>query len=440
MHVVLLNQAFAPDVVATAQMSKDLADELIARGHTVTAIASRSVYGQKGSVLPGRETMDGIDVRRPGVSVFGKSGYAARIADFAFFYALATLRLLTLKKPDVVVSFTTPPFVAGAGLLCRLLRGSRAVYWVMDLYPDLPVACGVMKKAGPVTGFFEGVNRRLLRWSCINVVLGRCMAERVIAKGVPADKVRLIPVWADLTGITASARDASPFRQQWNLGSDFTVMYSGNFGIGHDSRTLCEAMELLKDEPGLRFVFVGGGKRRAEVERYIKEHGIASASWQEYVPREQLGLSLAAADVHLISLKEGVEGIMVPSKLFGILAAGRPGIFIGHETSEISRVLAETNSGVTIREGQPHLLAQAILNLKSDPAMRAVMGENARSAVVGKYDKATACRQWAELLERLTGAQPTRAGSGADSGADSGAGGGAGRVNSADSSASPARA
>jgi len=409
MHVLLLNQAFAPDVVATAQMSKDLADELIARGHTVTAIASRSIYGKKGSVLPARETIDGVDVRRPGVSVFGKSGYAARIADFAFFYALATLRAVTLRKPDVVVSFTTPPFIAGAGLLCRLFRGSKAVYWVMDLYPDLPVACGVMKPTGPITGFFEGVNRFLLRRSDINVVLGRCMQDRVIAKNVPASKVRLIPVWADLSGITAAPRDTSPYRARWNLGDTFTVMYSGNFGIGHDAQTICQAMALLKNEPGIKFVFVGGGKRRAEVEKFIAEYGITAASWHDYVPREELGTSLAAADIHLISLKEGVEGIMVPSKLFGIMAAGRPGIFIGHRTSEISRVLDESNAGFTVSEGQPQALADAILKLKNDRALCQTMGENARRAVPGRYDKVAACRQWAELLEQITG-KPAPAG------------------------------
>jgi colanic acid biosynthesis glycosyl transferase WcaI len=403
MHVLLLNQAFAPDVVATAQMSKDLADELIARGHSVSAIASRSIYGGRGSVLPGRENVDGTDVHRLGVSIFGKTGYAARIADFSFFYVLATLRALTLGKPDVVVSFTTPPFIAGAGLLCRLLRGSKAVYWVMDLYPDLPVACGVMKKGGLITGFFEWINRFLLRGSDVVVVLGRCMQKRVVAKQVDPGKVKFIPVWADLSGITAGPRDDSPYRQTWQLGNNFTVMYSGNFGIGHDARTICEAMKLLAGEPDLKFVFVGGGKRRLEVERFVADEGLTNAAWHEYVPREALGQSLAAADVHLISLKDGVEGIMVPSKLFGIMAAGRPGIFIGHPDSEISRVLSEHQAGFTVAEGNARELADAILRLKSDHALRKTMGENARRAVPGRYDKATACHQWAELLEALTG-------------------------------------
>lgn len=404
MHVVLLNQAFYPDVVATAQMSKDLADTLTRRGHRVTAIASRSIYGAKGAALPARETIDGIDVRRPGFSLFGKAGYAARIADFGLFYAMATLRLLTLPKPDVVVSFTTPPFIALAGLACRALRGSRAVYWVMDLYPDLPVACGVMKPTSLPTRFFESLNRRLLRSSDVDVVLGRCMFDRVVGKGVPAERVRRIAVWADLEGIRGMEREASPYRAAWGLGDDFTVMYSGNFGIGHDARTICEAMRRVaahRDAGKVRFVFVGGGKRRAEVEAFIKQEGLSRAAWFDYVPREKLGESLAAADLHLISLKEGVEGIMVPSKLFGIMAAGRPSVFVGHPASEIARVLTETDSGVVIREGDAKGLADTILALRNNPARCAAMGRRAREAIAGRYDRDSACLQWAELLEAL---------------------------------------
>lgn len=401
MHIVLLNQAFHPDVVATAQMSKDLADELVRRGHTVTAVASRSIYGQRGAVLPKREAIDGIDVRRPGFSLFGKAGYAARIVDFGFFYLLAMLRVLTLRKPDVVVSFTTPPFIALTGVLSRWLRGAHAVYWVMDLYPDLPVACGVMGRRSPFTWFFERVNRFLLRRSDVDVVLGRCMHDRVVAKKVRPEKLRLIPVWADVAGIDGSARDQSPFRTQWWLGDAFTVMYSGNFGIGHDAATICRAMELLKDRDDIKFVFVGGGKRRAEVERFIADRSLGNALWHDYVPRGMLGQSLAAADVHLISLKEGVEGIMVPSKLFGIMAAARPSIFVGHPDSEIARVLAEHACGVTVREGDAQGLVDAILRMKGDAAGRAEMGRRAREALPGRYDRATATRQWADLLEGL---------------------------------------
>lgn len=414
MHVLLLNQAFYPDVVATAQMGKDLADELVARGHRVTAVASRSIYGKSGAVLAKRESVDGIEVRRVGASLFGKSGYAARIADFALFYALALVRVLAAPRADVIVCYTTPPFVALVGLIARLLRGTRAVYWVMDLYPDLPVACGVMEERSRATRFFEGLNRFLLRRSDVDVVLGRCMRERVLAKGTPPERVRLIPVWADTSGIRPLEHAENPARAALGAGDGVVVMYSGNLGIGHDARTMCEAMAIVQDEvPGVRFEFIGGGKRRGEVEAFIRDRGIRIARWSDYVARERLGESLGAGDIHLISLKEGVEGIMVPSKLFGIMAAGRASIFIGHPGSEIARVLVETGSGRIVREGDARGLAEVIRELAADEGARAEMGRRAAAALEGLYDRATACRQWCEMLESLVPARAAARGAAA---------------------------
>jgi glycosyltransferase involved in cell wall biosynthesis len=414
LHIVLLNQAFYPDVVATAQMSKDLADHLVRRGHRVTAVASRSIYGKSGAVLPNREQIavpgatSTIEARRVGASIFGKAGIAARIADFILFYVLATWKVLFLKKPDVVICFTTPPFIALVGLLCSLLRGSKAIYWVMDLYPDLPVACGVMKEQALATRMFESLNRFLLRRSDVAVVLGRCMAERVLAKGSPAAKVVHIPVWSDLAPPTSASLSSSGLRHEWNLGESTVVMYSGNLGLGHDAQTMCEALRLLKAEPNLKFIFIGGGKRRQEIEAFIAANDIRNAQYRDYVAREQLNESLALADIHLISLKEGIEGIMVPSKLFGIMAVGKPSIFIGHPGSEISRVLTETDSGITVREGDGAGLAKAIRALAHDGARRTRMGQNASQSLRGRYDVETACRAWTKLIESVAtnGANP----------------------------------
>lgn len=401
MHVVLLNQAFHPDVVATAQMSKDLADALVARGHKVTAVASRSIYGKSGAVLPKRETVDGIECRRVGFSLFGKASIAARIADFGLFYALAAARVLTLKKPDVVVSFTTPPFVALVGLAARLLRGSRAVYWVMDLYPDLPIACGVMKPGALPTRFFEGLNRQLLRQADADVVLGRCMRDLVLSKRVPEERVHHIPVWSDLGEAADVPHERNPFRARWAPGGEFVVMYSGNFGLGHEAQTICRAMERLKDRSDIRFVFVGGGKRRKEVESFIAEKGLRNAAYFDYVPREQINESLSAADLHLISLKESVEGIMVPSKVFGVLAVGRPGLFVGDPSSEIARVLVESGAGELCREGDDAGVASAIERFAGDRARSAAMGRAGREHLRGRYDKGTCCRAFVRLLERV---------------------------------------
>jgi len=400
-RILLINQTYHPDVVATAQHAHDLARHLVAHGHEVRVITSRSIYGQKGASLPARETIEGVEIQRVGRSLFGKAGIVARIADFILFYVMSGLRAFTIKRPDVVICFTTPPFIALVGWLMARIRRCKFVYWVMDLYPDLPVACGVMKPTSLMTRFCEALNRFCLRRADRTVVLGRCMRDRVLNKKVEAGHVVHIGVWADQSEVKPMTRESNPFRLEWNLGDRFVVMYSGNFGLGHDVDTMCSAAERLRDDDSIRFVFVGGGKKKQIVEELVTSRGLHNCVIAPYQPREKLDASLSCADVHLASLLEGVEGIMVPCKLFGAMAAARPTIFIGHPTSELARVLVEQECGIAIRQGDVDGLIQAIRMLLGDQAMRERMGNKARSALIDVYSREKACEQWRDLLEGL---------------------------------------
>ncbi|MEM9065854.1 MAG: glycosyltransferase family 4 protein [Planctomycetota bacterium] len=405
LHVVLLNQPFHPDVAATAQMAKDLADHLVRSGHRVTAIASRSVYGKAGAVLPKRESIpvegavSPIEVRRVGVSLFGKKSIIARAADFAFFYLLAAWSLLGVKKPDVVVGFTTPPFVHLLAIGARWFKGAKAVHWLMDLYPDVAIECGVLSRRNPASGVFEFLSRTLLKRSDRIVVLGRCMRDRVIDKGVAPDMIEHIPVWADHSNLAPVPHEENPLRTQWNLAPEqCCVMYSGNFGIAHEAQTICRAMERLADVP---FIFVGAGKRRAEVEAFIESHAVPNARYLDYVPRDQLRYSIGAGDIHLISVRNGLEGLIVPSKLFGVMAAGRPAVYVGSPKSEIALIINETGCGACIEEGDDESLAEAIRRLATDPHERARMGSAGREALAERFDTQRACEDWRALLERI---------------------------------------
>ncbi len=397
----MLNQVFYPDVAATAQHAHDLARHLVAHGHEVTAIASRSIYGQKGAALPARETVDGIRIVRVGRSLFGKAGILARIADFVLFYLAAGWRVLLGPRQDVIICFTTPPFIALVGWFLRLTRGTRFVYWVMDLYPDLPVACGVMKPRSLATRFFTAINRFCLRRADRTVVLGRCMEQRVREHGVTGDHVRRIGVWAPQSDTTAIEHADNPYRAKWDLGDRFVVMYSGNFGLGHDVDTMCRAALALKDDDRIRFVFAGGGKKKALVEDFVRAHKLSNCVLAPYQPLESLHQSLSCADLHLASLLEGVEGIMVPCKLFGVMAAHRPCVFIGHPDSELSRVLDEHECGFTVRQGDVDGLVDIITSLCANREEARRLGENAYRALQNAYDSMKACKQWRLLLEEL---------------------------------------
>jgi glycosyltransferase involved in cell wall biosynthesis len=417
---VLLNQPFFPDVVATAQMAKDLADELSGAGMQVSAIASRSIYGKSGATLSRREQVRVagpggseafIEVYRVGLSLFGRASTLLRVIDFALFYLLAAMKLLVIPRPDVVVAFSTPPYIAMLAIFCRWLRRSKAVYWAMDLYPDVIVASGMLRPTSPLTRVLDWMHRWLVRHADASVVLGRCMMDKVTAKAGPGakDRVKFIPVWSDETGVRPVDRAANPLRTTFNVGEAFTLMYSGNFGHGHDAETIMHAMSALRERTsagpdGVRFLFVGGGKRRKEIEAFIRERQIGNAAYHEYQPREKLAESLSAGDVHLISLLEGMEGLIVPSKCFGIMAVGRPAIFIGNPSSEIARVLLENQCGLVVRQGDGPGLVAAIEQLASNPALATEMGRRGREAFLARYCRATACGEkqgWVGLLRAV---------------------------------------
>ncbi len=403
MRVLLINQVFYPDVAATAQHAHDLARHLVAHGHEVHAIASRSIYGEKGAALPKYELVDGIHIHRVGKSLFGKSTILARLLDFGLFYMAAMIKAFLIRRPDVAVCFTTPPFIALVGWLLRLFRGTKFVYWVMDLYPDAAVACGVMKPRGLSTRFFEALNRFCLRRADRTVVLGRCMLERVREKGIDGDHLQHIGVWSDQGEIRPVPRETNPYREEWGLGNRFVIMYSGNFGLAHDVETMCEAALQLRDDDAVRFIFVGGGKKKEFVDEFVRHHRLENCVLAPYQPREKLEYSLSCADVHLATLSEGSEGVMVPCKLFGIMAAGRPTIFIGHPVSELARVLTEHDCGVVIRPGESGELVELIRRMVEDREWIESMGHRARATLSDAYSRHDACEQWRELLESVTG-------------------------------------
>jgi len=416
MRVLLINQVYYPDVAATAQHADDLARHLVRAGHEVHVIASRSLYGTKGATLAKEEDVDGVKVHRVGRSLFGKAGIVARAADFAVFYLLAMIKSLTLKRFDVAVCFTTPPFISLVGWLLKAVRGTKFVYWVMDMYPDVPVVCGVMKEGALSTRFFNGVDRFCLKRADRVVVLGRCMQERVLAKGADPAKVAHIGVWSDQSEVKPIARTENEYTGAWGLDGKFVVMYSGNFGLAHDVRTMLEAAARLQDDGRFRFLFVGGGKKKAEVEAFVREKGLGNAVVDGYQPREKLDHSLSCPDVHLATMIPGAEGLIVPCKLFGIMAAGRPTVFVGSPKSELAQVLREHDCGAVVEPGDVEELVRTLRELADDPERVGAMGDRARSALAAAYSRERACEAWRELLEDVVKDDPAAVVSGPVSG------------------------
>ncbi len=407
MRIILLNQAFYPDHAATAQHAHDLAKHLVTQGHQVAVVASRSIYGSKGAALPRRETVDGIEVHRVGKSIFGKASILARMFDFALFYLLALVKVMRLKRPDVIVPFSTPPFIALVGWALKTVKRCRYVYWVMDLYPDVPIAFGIMKADGFGARLLERVHRFCFRRADKVVVLGRCMRDRLIGKGTPPERIVLIPPWADVDELEPLPRDENPLRKEWGLEDKLVVMYSGNLGLAHDIDTLRGAIVKLKDRDDIRFVFVGGGKLMAQMQAFCEQQKLPNTVFKPYQPRESIRASLGLADLHLISQANAMTGLLVPSKLYGIMAAGRASVFVGQPDAEVGRVIEETGCGRVVSIGDIDALAGTIVELAGDRQACERMGQAARDAMIATLDRRHACEAWEQLLgECVNGRTP----------------------------------
>jgi glycosyltransferase involved in cell wall biosynthesis len=426
LRVLMLNQTFWPDVAATAQHAFDLAKYLAEHGDKVTVIASRSIYGQAGSVLPGSECVDGVEVHRVTGSFFGKGGIASRSFDFLAFNVACLLQALSLPRHDVVICLTTPPFIALVGLVLRWTKGSRFIFWTMDLYPDVPLAAGVLKRGSMVHRLFDRIDRYCLRNADAVVVLGRCMRARILAKGVDPRCLRTITPWADpqevpnvpvrqfeppteaisvtrgtAMGVRAMAVVRNGLRDAWGIGDRFVIEYSGNCGVGHDISSVCDAMLRLKYDDGIRWVFVGGGVMRPRIEEFIERNGIQNVVMRPYQPRSRLGELIALGDAHLVLVADGFEGLLIPSKFYGILAAGRPTIYVGPPNTEVAEVISSEDCGFVVENGSGASLVEAITVLRNEPLLAYAMGLRGRRALEHGYAMRELCGEWRRLLQSV---------------------------------------
>jgi colanic acid biosynthesis glycosyl transferase WcaI len=395
MKVLLLNQFFHPDLAATAQLATDLAEDLVQAGMEVTALATRGAY-LGGGRLPARDEHRGVRIERVRCTSLGKGSIARRLADYGSFYAAAAARCLTRSRFDVVVAMSTPPLVATIGAAMRRLRGARFVYWVQDVYPELAVEFGLFGPRSPAARVFGALSRWMLRSADAVVVLGEAMGERVRAKGVAGERVEVIPNWADAAAVAPVRREENGFLREHGLSGKRVILYSGNMGRAHDLETVFGAARLLRHREDVAFVFVGDGARRAEVEAAARD--LPSIRLLPYQPRERLGDSLSAGDLHVVTQAEFTVGLIEPSKLYGAMAAGRPVLYVGPAETEAGRTVAREAIGAVVPNGDPQAAAVAIEDLL---ARSAALGARARDAFVARYDRRLRASQFAALLRRI---------------------------------------
>lgn len=393
MHILLLNEYFPPDTSATAKMAAQIAEALAAR-HQVTVVAGRPSYDTDErypySFLR-RETRNGVRIECVGSTDYSRHRMKGRVSNYLSYLALAVPRAMAIR-PDVILAMTDPPVagIAGAFVARRIKR--PFVYNIRDLYPDMAVGGGIVRAGGWVERW-ERMHRRALRQAARVIVLGDDMRERIMSKGI--DEARVAVVRDGASPSPGLPPQSDPVVQEIRSGFHFVAVHAGNLGFYGAWETLLKAAEILRNE-NTGLVFVGSGANRARLESAAA--GAENVRFLAYQPVERVPHVMMAGDVHIVTIRRGLEGVVVPSKIYAILAAGRPVLAVAAENSDAARIVIESGCGMSANPDDPAEVAAAIRAMRQDTSRLAQMGERARETSK-KYAKVNELRRFVEILE-----------------------------------------
>ncbi|HHH12161.1 MAG TPA: glycosyltransferase WbuB [Sorangium sp.] len=394
MRIVAINQFYAPDSAATAQLLTQLCEDLVRAGDEVTVVCSRQHYRQTAQ-RPAHDCIGGVEVVRVASAGLGRAALLPRLLNDTHFLFAALAEVMVTRRPDVVLALSSPPMLAAAVAAATGLRGIPLVCWVHDVYPDIAQALGVLSPR--LTMRLRMLMRRALARATRVVALSEGMATQLRGYQLAAAKLQVIPNWADGEAIVPQSQRDSALVKQLGLQHRFVVMYSGTLGRAHEADTFIEAARLLRRScPKVLFLFSAEGARVARAKR--RAAGLSNVRWVGAAPAGQLSRHLAAAHVHLASLQAVAEGWVVPSKLYGVMAAGRPLIYVGPTGCEVARVLRGEGVGWVVAPGEAEQLAARIAVLAADRALVTRCGEAARALFETRYHRHLATERWRRLL------------------------------------------
>jgi colanic acid biosynthesis glycosyl transferase WcaI len=363
LKVLLLNQTFHPDVASSGQHLADLASALADSGHEVTVITGRRAYNDPKTLFAKHETWHGVNIRRIKSTGLGKSAKWRRCLDSASFMALCTLRMPWLMRHDVVIALTSPPLISVIGLTLARLHKSRFLYWVMDLNPDEAIAAGWIASKSWISRILNWLSQVSLRGADRVIALDQAMYQRIAAKGVPPEKIVVLPPWSHDSQVRFSPEGRKRFREQHGLSHRFVVMYSGNHSACHSLETLVSAAQRLAQDSSIAFCFVGGGTEFRKIQTRLAESpNILCLSYQ---PLNRLSASLSAADAHVVVMGNAMIGLVHPCKTYNLLRVGRPIIYIGPWPSPIAQVVVQTPNSACLSHGDVDGLVRHIVKLRN---------------------------------------------------------------------------
>jgi colanic acid biosynthesis glycosyl transferase WcaI len=405
--LLIFTQVFVPDPAAVGQHIANVAFEMARRGHRVLVYTANRGYDDPSLLYPSPETLNGVEIRRLKFSSFGKRRILTRLIGTASFMLQALFIALFTPNVHAILFSTSPPLIGIVPSIARILRRIPIVYWAMDLNPDQLIAMGKISPHGLPARILEAANRFILSNSTLIVTLDRFMAYRLRARARLDHKLIILPPWPHDDRIEPLDHAQNPFRIRHALAGKFVIMYSGNHSPSNPLTTLLDASRQLQDHPDIRFLFVGGGIGKKEIDAFIRTHNPKNVLSLPYQPLTDLRYSLAAADVHVVSLGQAMVGIIHPCKIYGAMSVARPILFLGPQPSHISDLLNHHPFGFHVAHGDVPAAVQAIRHLRSlSPSQLLQMGKTAQLVVQQSLSQKLLCGQFCNHLQRMLDTSP----------------------------------
>jgi colanic acid biosynthesis glycosyl transferase WcaI len=393
MRILLFNEYYPPDTSATAKMAALVAEHL-AKRHEVTVVAGRPSYDPTEYyryALLRRDVQNGVTVERVGSTAYPRHIMKRRVANYLSYVALAVPRAIALR-PDVILAMTDPPFAGIAGAFVSRVAGRPFVYNIRDMYPDMAVGGDIVRPSNWVRRW-EKMHRNALRRAARVIVLGDDMRNRILGKGIAAERVEVVRDGATFPSSLPDRCD--PVVREIRCGFDFVAVHAGNLGFYGAWDTLIRAAKILRNE-NIGLVFVGDGANRAAIESAAA--GLENVRFLPFRPPEQIPHVMMAGDVHIVTVRRGLEGVVVPSKLYSILACGRPVLAVAPSACDAASIVTGEECGASADPDDPAAVAEALRALRNSPTRLQFMAARARG-VASKYARVKELDRFTEILE-----------------------------------------
>jgi len=403
-RILLLIIQFPPDVNASGLLMAQLGEGLVARGHHVSVITAFPHYARfriveefRGKLLE-RETYHGMDVLRLYVFTPGsKQSMANRLLSYLSFNALATIAGVASREQYDVILCSNGSFFSGiSASLIGLAKRIPFIYNVQDLYPETPVHAGQLRNPLAIR-VLEGLERLMYSRATHVSVISAAFRDNILAKGVTPDKVSTIPNFVD-TDFIRPLPKVNEFSRRYGLSDKFVVTHAGNLGYVYDLETLIDAASLLQSEAAIHFLIVGDGVVRPSLEDRVRDLGLTNVTLLPFQPRDSLPELRAASDVQVALYNRGSARFSMPSKVYEIMASGRPVLASADKHSDLWNLVVDTGCGICVEPHDPTQLAAAVLALHRDPSLRSRMGQRGRAEVETNYSRISVVTKYDDLI------------------------------------------